>query len=309
MALARASLYKGPGTVKIGAAGPTFYDKDGISAELAATRFAISSSAQGIIDNRRDDVIGKIAFTPAGFLSSAAAAALYPYGNPVIGASIFTGSDVPSYVHGVDGRLLTFHCSAITKMPDLYLGATKTLFGAAEVSAIYKDNTAPATDNSIYTESASAFAHAAQASATHVTQAYAAVWGDVLASILTLSGWTISFDLGLRPVVVDDVGTIDMLIENVGVMARCTPYNLAPADILTQLKLQGTGVTRGMSLRRGKDLTISGTGLSVKIEDAALVQGPLRWGATDLRAGEIGFIGHRAEATGAYAELFTITVS
>ena len=61
----------------------------------------------------------------------------------------------------------------------------------------------------------------------------------------------------------------------------------------------------------GQTMVITGAGnaLVATIKDAALVEGPLRWGSTDLRAGEIGFIGHRAESAGAFTNLFTLATS
>jgi hypothetical protein len=46
------------------------------------------------------------------------------------------------------------------------------------------------------------------------------------------------------------------------------------------------------------DLVITGEGgLEVTLKSASLIRGPLQWGNTTLRAGELQFTAHRASGT------------
>ena len=78
--------------------------------------------------------------------------------------------------------------------------------------------------------------------------------------------------------------------------AKCTPLGLSESQILAALPVLSG---RGASLAGTNDLVIAATGgLTVTLKKAALVTGPLNWGTTTLRAGEIGFTTHIDHATG-----------
>ena len=61
---------------------------------------------------------------------------------------------------------------------------------------------------------------------------------------------------------------------------------------------------RGASTAGDDDLVISATGgLTVTLKNASLVTGPLNWGATALRAGELGFTANVNTSSGALFSL------
>ena len=61
---------------------------------------------------------------------------------------------------------------------------------------------------------------------------------------------------------------------------------------------------RGRSTIENKDLVISSEGgLTVSLKNASLVTGPLNWGSTALRVGELGFTAHIDATSGT---LFTV---
>ena len=311
MTLARSTLFRGPGLVRIGAAGPYLYDKDAINVALQLSRLPIPTTLYGVVDNRRDDRTAKITFTPAGNLTSAIVTALYPYLNPVIGSSIFGATDVPTTIQGKDGRLLTFANTAVANFPELRLTAGGTLFGQVEILAINKDATDPGTAGAFYTEAAATWADPATLNSADVkTLTYTAVWGDLILSFYTEAGWTIGGQVRTRPEKVDEIGTVDAILEEVSITAKCKPKNVSAATILTQTRLDGLGVARGMSERRGKDLTITAAGGSpvVVINNAALSNAGMLWANSGGRAGELEWIAHRAETAGAFGALATITV-
>jgi hypothetical protein len=302
----RQSIARGPGTVKLGT--QQFYDKDGINADLEIEPNKIEVSHFGLVDERIDDVVGKIGFTPSGQVTAEIIAALFPYMTPNIGASICGSSDTACEVHSKAGTKVLFHSAALFSMPEIYLSAKKTCFGAAEIVAVLKNGAERTDADSLYTISTTAWSGTTFATSNIKTVGYAASWNSL--SFRSEAGFTVSPTVNLTPVEVDDLGTIDFTVDGVEVMAKCVPLNLSESQIYGAMKLQGAGAAIGSSLRGGNDLTITGTGgLTVIIRDAALVTGPLKWGKSQLRAGEIGFIGQRTETTGTFGNLFNVALT
>lgn len=305
MAISRATIVTGPGTVSLGT--PVFYDKDNIEAVVEKELFEVQTSMHGAVDQRVKDIIAKITFTPAGEVAAADLAALYPYATPDIGAEIFGSTDTASIIHSKAGKTVTFHSAALTKMPDLILAGTKTAFGQAEITAILKNNVERSAANSLYTIATTAFSDTSFATANVITKPYTAAWSTILTSIIPLDGFQVTFDASFTPIVTDGLGTIGMRLQGVTAMAKCRPINISESDILDAMRLQDTGAGIGVSERRAANLVISGTGgMTVTLYDAVLRTGPLRWGATEIRAGEIAFIAQRVESTGSFGALFAV---
>lgn len=308
MTIARGSINRGPGIVKLG--GDAFYSDGDIIETPNPTFFDIVPSMYGPVDRRRDDFVTNIAFTPIGEWEKLTR--LYPaiFSTPDIGADIFTSSDVPLVIHSKAGKTHTFPAGAMTKLPDIILSARRTLFGACEMTALVADNTDPTSANSRVTDATSAFGDTSFSTAAVKTQPYAAAWGASAPwdAIITESGWRVSFDVKLQPQQIDDIGTIAMVLESVRVMAKCTPVGITEAQVHTALKFQGVAeAARGSSLRTNSaDLVISASGVSVTLKNAQLVEGPLRWGTFTLRTGEIAFVGERTESSGAFGALFVL---
>lgn len=311
MPISRESIIRGPGAVKLGST--QIYDKDGISSFVEQTGFDIPVSALGNIDTRLQDAVGRTEFTPSGRVTAGLLTALFPYGTPNLSADIFGSTDVACEVHSLAGTKLTWHASAITQMPQLRLSPKQTLFGPCQISHVVKNNTARTAANSFYTVGSEAFAGSydkADVKCATVTAAWGASspWDD----IKTQDGWTVDFDLALEPVMEDNQGTIGMQITGLTVRARCTPLGLTEAQIMDALRTQGSGMGLGASLRTGDDLVLTGSaggGVTVTLKDVALVEGPLNWGTSSLRAGELGFVGHRAIASGVGGAAFTVALT
>ena len=128
---------------------------------------------------------------------------------------------------------------------------------------------------------------------------YEAVYGsgeNALKIADTIDGWTVLIEPQLNAVTTDSQGTIDYTLAGINVSAKCTPIGLSEAEILAMLPvLRG----RGRSTIENKDLVISSKGgLTVSLKNASLVTGPLNWGSTALRVGELGFTAHIDAASG-----------
>lgn len=302
MTIERSDILRGPGTVT---RGQTFYDKNNINAAINIERFQIPTSAEGVIDERKKDQNGKITFTPSGSITADILTALYPYATPNIGASMFGASDTATVVQSKAGTKLTFHATAITKQPELILSAVETAFGACEITALLKDNTDPSTANTLFTVASQAWSAPALTTASIKTVKYTATWGSK--TFTSPSGFRVIPEITSSPIYIDGLGTVDYTLTGASVMVKCRPASFAEADF-ESMPAQGAAI--GASLRGSNNLVITGTGgLTVTIYNAQMVEGPLIWGATELRVGEVGFIGHRTETAGAYGALFAVALT
>jgi hypothetical protein len=299
MTVDRSTILRGPGTVT---RGQTFFDKDNITATVMAERWDVPTSAEGVVDIRKKDQNAKISFKPCGSMTADILAALYPYATPNIGASMFGATDTAAVVQSKAGTKITFHATALTKQPELILSAVETAFGDAEMTALVKNSTDPSTANSLFTVASQAWAAPALLSASIKTVKYTATWGAK--TFTSPTGFRVIPEIQTSPIYIDGLGTVDYTLTGASIMVKCRPANFAEADF-ESMPAQGTAI--GATLRGSNNLVIVGVGgLTVTIYNAQMVEGPLVWGATELRVGEVGFIGHRVETAGAYGALFAV---
>ena len=307
MAIDRTTILRGPGSVTYG--GQTFYDADGITAEWETATGEIPSSVSGPIGTMKTDQTGKVTFTPCGQMNAALLAILFPsaYQNPVIGASVCGNADRPLLVHSLLGTKVTFLNAILSKMPEIRLSPIKTSFGAAEFSAALAKGKAPGDTGALFTTASGATYNRGNPDPTGIVGVqYAATYGELEIED-TAEGWTVTPEITLEPVVTDLLGTIDWTIASVGCTATCTPLGLSEADILGALPIANA---RGSLLVGDEDLVITGEGgLEVTLHNATLMRGPLQWGNTTLRAGEIMFQAHRSFNQGAAGAVFTVEMA
>lgn len=300
MATTRQSIIRGPGSVTFG--GVTFFDASGITAEIDSATAEIPSSMAGKLDTIKTDQTGKVSLTPVGNLSEDLLAVLYPdwLQTPVIGRSILGSTDAPLVVHSKAGQKLTFLAAAVSKCPDLLLSPVKTAFGSMEFAALLANGKLPTDANSLYKIESATYGLGEPPRTGLSGFHYTGTFGS-LSIPDTVDGWTVSFAPQFDPVTTDSQGTIDYTLGGITVTARCTPLGLTESQILAALPvLQG----RGSSLASANDLVIAATGgLTVTLKKAALVTGPLQWGTTTLRAGELGFTANIDPTDGS---LFTV---
>jgi hypothetical protein len=309
----RQSIIRGPGTVTYDSV--QVFDRDGIDASLDISTFEVPTSMFGNVDTRRQDIIGKVSCTPCGAVSAGLLAMLYPYGNPTLGSSLGGAADKPISIHSLAGTKVTFVSGFLSAMPSLRLSARETLFGgAAEWTAILGNGLARTGVDPVvpfYSSASQAWAGTFD-KADIKSKPISAAWGSTSpwAAISTTDGWTIDFEMGMEPVIEDGSGTIDFLLTSVTARARCRPIGITEAQVLAALNLQGATGGIGDSMRSANDLVLIGTGgLTVTLKEAALMEGPLRWGNTDLRAGELGFVAHRAFPAGVAGAIFSVALT
>ena len=308
MAINRTNILRGPGTVifNTGNDAQTIFDATGITADVESSSQEIPSSVSGAIDTIKTDQVGTIRLTPCGQLSDDLLALLYPYGTPTIGARVFPDADVPLTVHSVAGTKVTFVNAALTTMPPLTLSPVKTAFGEAVFTALLGLGKKPSDANSFFTTAAAAYASGGPDPTGIVGVQYSATFGSL--NILdTLDGWTVTPEIQLEPVTTDLLGTVDYTVSGVTCTATCTPLGLTEAQLLGALPI---AKDRGSSLKGAADLVITGAGgLTVTLKNATMLRGPLQWGNTTLRAGEVQFTAHRAFTNGAPGAVFSVEMA
>jgi hypothetical protein len=286
--VSRSALQRGPGSLTYGGLALLSAEDITASVKLETWRPKISTHGEGA--PRVADATAEISFTPTGRITAAIVAALFPAGfrSPVVGARAFPAADVPLLIHGVDGAKHQFANAAPTKMPDLALSPKGTAFGEAMFTALVADNTPPETAGAFWsTPDAEAWSKPFSDSDI-IAVPYTGSWGGG-PPIHTEEGWKVTFEVGLEPVKVDGVGTVDFEVTNVTVKATCRPVAMTAAQLAAALRPEG--LVRGSSLRQGKDLVITGLsgGLTVTLYDAVMTEGPAVWGANASRAGEVTF--------------------
>lgn len=308
MAINRTNILRGPGTVifNTGNDAQTIFDATGITADVESSSQEIPSSVSGAIDTIKTDQVGTIRLTPCGQLSDDLLALLYPYGTPSIGARVFPDADVPLTVHSVAGTKVTFVNAALTTMPPLTLSPVKTAFGEAVFTALLGLGKKPSDANSFFTTATAAYASGGPDPTGIVGVQYAATFGSL--NILdTLDGWTVTPEIQLEPVTTDLLGTVDYTVSGVTCTATCTPLGLTESQLLGALPI---AKDRGSSLKGAADLVITGAGgLTVTLKNATMLRGPLQWGNTTLRAGEVQFTAHRAFTNGAPGAVFSVEMA
>lgn len=285
--ISRSSLQRGPGNLIYG--DDTFFSQEDITANVRLETWRPKISTHGDGAPRISDATAEIGFTPTGRITAAIIAALYPTGfrNPVVGARVFPAADVPLLIHGVDGVKHQFANAALTKMPGLTLTPKSTAFGDAAFTALIKDNAARETAGSFFTTPASASWAGTFDDGAIVAVPYSGVYGTT--SIPTEDGWRVEFDLGIEPVIVDGIGTVDYRVTSVSAKASCKPVSMTAAELMAALRPEG--LVLGSSLRQTKNLVITGLsgGLIVTLYDAVILEGPAAWGNQTNRVGEITF--------------------
>lgn len=300
----RTTILRGPGTVVFG--GATLYDASGITCEIDSATAGLPSSVSGEIGTIKTDQTGRVSLTPCGQLSADILAALFPYGDAAIGSSACGATDSPCVIHSVAGTKVTLLNACISKMPEIHLSPVKTAFGAVEIAAALGLAKGPADADALYKVETAAYAAGAPDPTGITGVQYTGTFGSMTISD-TLDGWTVTPTVELTAVTTDNLGTIDWTVSAVGCTARCTPLGPTEAQILAALPV---GKARGSLLGGADDLVIAGAGgLKVTLHGASIVTGPLRWGNTALRAGEIGFTASRKFTDGNPGPAFTVEMA
>jgi hypothetical protein len=296
MSYTRGSTVRGPALVALGA--NTIRTKGDVKVTLAFETFNIESAEAPIIDERLSGIPVTIDFDPVGEVTSGLLSAMFAPLSAVVGSSLFGVSDTACTITPLSGTdKITFHCAAITKMPDIIISATKTTLGSMTITAILKNATAwsdAAARLTVATVTAPTVA--AIDLATIPTNPAKIKWGATApwTTLQSREGVTITFDMQTEDDVTDEDGLVDKVLSGVTAKATLSPMGCSAAQAITAFALQGTGVVRGASLAaRAQQLEIESAvvgGLKVVMPKATLKNLPLLYGRTSPRFGDFEFV-------------------
>lgn len=305
MGVARSGILRGPATIFMG--GQAIYTVGGIKCSFGTKTFPIASDAYGNTGARLDDFVVELTFTPVGKWTTALLAVLYPWTNPTAGTTMFTGSDVPVTIHPVNGsEKIVFTAGAVTKMPGLILSAVKTMHKEMEITCLIgtgldRSNAAALytlTDSASYTDTSFAISDIPTVPYSASLAAASSPWD----AILTEAGFEVDFNLQTSPVNVDTIGMVDISLEGLDIDVKLKPIGMTVAQVLTQLKVQDTGVKRGMDVSASAaNLVVTGGSGNpiVTINSVRLADANQFYGQKALRHESIMFKATRPTGTGA----------
>ena len=296
--MTRVTYIRGPG--KVTYAGATFQTKGDIKVAWHEEVFNIDSDLYGTIDKRSKERIAEITFTPIGSTSdwtatSGGSLIFWPLSNQgnFVGTELFPTTDAPLVITGRDLQTIAFGSAAVSKMPETSHTAVGTLIGQVTFTAIGLDGSLWSTANSMWT-AGTVGSWSNPAAPTIVTQPYTVMWpisgsAPWNANIETAAGVKASYEMTVEPWGTDSNGICGYTIKGLTVTARFQPRNLSMAQILAlkEGKLQGPGAGRGTSINSGTDLTVTGTGVSLVVKKASLMNPGLDWGSSTARIPEL----------------------
>src|SRR6267154_1996638 len=162
--------------------GKSFYSKAGVKSEFKRDTFKIETDFDGTIDERMKTQMTEISLQPDGQISDLPK--YFPYTVGAIGKSIFGASPLPLVIvtkfggASNTGQTITFPRAAISKLAQLRLKPTDTLFGDMTFSCLGVPTVQPNTATAWQTIADSAFADATFDETKIVTDIYTAAYGS-----------------------------------------------------------------------------------------------------------------------------------
>lgn len=306
MSFARSQILRGPCLVQF--QSQTFYsDEKGVKVDEMLDTFAINTSRFGKVDDRVDRMFHKVSFTPEGKWASLSY--LFPYATALLGSSAF-GTDKTLTIWTLDGKKRVYKAAAVTKMPNLVLASTKTLFGEIEFTCLHAEASDPSAANSLFTDSSASYpGDTGWAASDIITQPYELTWGVTSPwdAFRSRDGVKLNFNLQLEPETNDFHGLFDFTFQGLEVTADLQPEGVTPQDVSAALLMQDTGAARGRSLGSGgHNLNISATGVYVRVYNAAMKQGAQINNSKDRRVQPVTFVATRSVTAGSPDPLFYV---
>ena len=335
-------IYSGPGKVYFNSKSLHAQGENGqVKMTLEQKTAAVAQAELGRASETFEDVNAKISVTP--FDDYSLLATLFPKNLGVstpaltgalkIGAYAHdasfvtsgvtaTAAKVPLYVWCADGSEYFLVRGAITKHPDIMLGASTPLFGSCEFTCI-GDSADPTTPllpgasgylfaatpmSGVYEPSgsggtANADPDASFAWTNFIRERWTGDYGPIAAGTGTVTGltgfttlesedsWTISVNAKYSPIYCQKI-LMHMKLDSVEVVAKAKIVGPTHSQILATMLAPATSRLSGSRMANqtyGLQLT-SATGKKVTLNNCELKGAGITTGGTNVRAGEVGFV-------------------
>lgn len=309
MSVNRSVLTRGPAYV--GFNSLTFHTKDDIVVRHDPVWERVESSMWGPVDSIKKDLVIKIGARLWGAWENLST--LFPSSllNPVPGTSVFGTSDVTLTIQARNDDLFTYVNARLTRLANLYLGVDSDLFAAdVEFTALLKNATNPEDAGAYHTRGTNAYsdATAAFAKTNFMRRRFNGAWGAItgFTALVPQKGVSISWDIDLKPVPVDGLGSLDMTVKSVIAQARMIPLGPTLAQLKTNsqeeiaMGIPASGVSGDLVL------TGVGSGPVITIKNAFIKESGVVFGVEPLRVGETLWETTRGFSSGAGAVIGVI---
>ena len=263
MALDRSLLTRGPAIVTYG--GNTFYTNADILSRFGPAWNPVNTSMYGQVDKVLVDRVYKLPLRLWGAWENLSV--LFPsYAmSPQVGASIFGTTATPLVILARNGDQITYANAQITKLANLFLGVDSELFAAdVEFTCIIGNSSGstmfnPEDANAYYTSATGqAYSDGAFAKTNFKRVRFTGAWGAIagFTSVIPQRGFQVSWDLDVRPLTCDGLGTVDFTIGENVLQGTCTCVPIQPT--MAELEAQGGRARRAAGhvlerKRRGPD--------------------------------------------------------
>lgn len=295
----RTTIVRGP--CKITYDGATFYSKGGVSLTMTNATFDKETDAYGVVSKAKTDFQIVVEFEPVGEIEDLAK--LFPYGNTAMGASIYGGTDKPLVITAADATY-TINNAAVTQMPSIRCSANNTAFGSVQFTGLLEISGDPAALADYYGVAGGASIGTAFDPTKIITAPYTATLGGSIGPFFSEGGFEIAFELGLNPITVDGIGTVDMSLQNLGATITCIPTGLAESAFDAFFGSLDAGEDLASSTLDISTATVGG--LNFDCAAVQLIDLQKRFSPTDNRLGQLTLAAKRTFSTGAPVALFTV---
>jgi hypothetical protein len=303
--------------------GYSYYFKAGIKAEFKRETFKIETDFDGQIDERMKTQMTEVSGQPVGMISTAGLSAMFPYAVGAIGKSIFGTTNLPLVIitkfggTGNAGQTITYPRAAVSKLPQLRLKPTDTLFGDLTFTCLGDPTVQPNTSTAWNTLASATFTDASFDETQIITDIYSAAFGSSpFNAIGSMAGFEIDIAMATDNITADDFGMVDMILKSLTATAKFAPSNLTETQVNTLLNNQGTNyIFPGQSLAKsGTDLVITGSGnssktLTLTIKNAGPKDAGFMYSTSKHRFDAVAFTSKRTWTSGAANALFTLAVA
>lgn len=295
----RTTIVRGP--CKIAFDSATFYSKGGVSLTMTNATFDKETDAYGVVSKSKTDFQIVVEFEPVGEIEDLAK--LFPYGNTAMGASIYGGTDKPLVITAADATY-TINNAAVTQMPSIRCSANNTAFGSVQFTGLLEISGDPSVLADYYAVGAPGSIGTAFDPAKIITAPYTATLGGSIGPFFSEGGFEIAFELGLNPISVDGIGTVDMSMQNLGATITCIPTGLAENAFDSLFGSLDAGEDLASSTLDISTATVGG--LNFDCAAVQLIDLQKRFSPTDNRLGQLTLAAKRTFSSGAPQPLFTV---
>ena len=301
--------------------GKSYYSKAGIKAEFKRETFKIETDFDGQIDERAKSQMTELTFQPDGQISNLNK--YFPYSVGQIGSSIFGATALPLVIQtkfggaSNTGQTITYPRAAVSKLPQLRLKSTDTLFGEMTFTALGVPTVQPTGASAWQVIADAAFGDTTFDETAIITDTYSAAYGSAPYNALgSMAGFEIDLTLATENILADDFGLVDMILKSLTASAKFAPSNLTEAQLYTLLANQGSGyISPGQSLSKSNtNLVITGSGnaaktLTVTLNSAGPKDAGFMYSTGKHRFDAIAFTSKRTWTSGAPNALFTLAIA